>query len=218
MVSPYSTTLPVTDGNHILWVFANDSSGNWASRSYTFITDDTPPSVSVTGIYNQTKVNRTLNIVTVAVDVNDITIVELLVDNEVISSKEYAPYTFPWDTTIVPDGEHNVTIRVTDEAGNVQVEKYAIVVDNSVVGGNVEGGLDIAQLGLIVVSIGRDCIDCNSCSNRVWIFEEEGWITNRGPTRMAQSSKSITLAGGINYFVAFLLLFVLFFRCNITSY
>ncbi len=37
----HNITLPVGDGQHILHVYANDSSGNWASAIYVFTSDDT---------------------------------------------------------------------------------------------------------------------------------------------------------------------------------
>ncbi|MFX1515138.1 MAG: hypothetical protein ACFFC6_02435, partial [Promethearchaeota archaeon] len=67
-------------------------------------------------------------------------------------SDELAPYSWVWDTTTVDNGEYTVSVRVTDVAGNEYVEHYSIRVANTA-GGGSGGGLDIAQLGIIVVSI-----------------------------------------------------------------
>ena len=108
--------------------------------------------MSVTGLTNETEVSGTINIIAVAVDVNDIEMVEFQIDGNTIESDELAPYSWQWDTTTVSNGEYEISIRVRDIAGNERIESYIIRVDNTG-GGGGEGGLDIAQLGIIVVSI-----------------------------------------------------------------
>jgi hypothetical protein len=43
--SPYDIPIPSPDGWHSIYLFANDSAGNWINSSFTFETDDTPPDI-----------------------------------------------------------------------------------------------------------------------------------------------------------------------------
>jgi hypothetical protein len=40
-------TTPMVDGDHILTIYANDSANNWVMKTFTFVTDDTPPIIEL---------------------------------------------------------------------------------------------------------------------------------------------------------------------------
>ncbi|MHA1966211.1 MAG: SBBP repeat-containing protein [Candidatus Hodarchaeales archaeon] len=54
LTTTYLITTPSGDGEHLLHVYANDEAGNWATKVYTFITDDTPPEIALISPKNRT--------------------------------------------------------------------------------------------------------------------------------------------------------------------
>ncbi|MFX0064876.1 MAG: SBBP repeat-containing protein, partial [Candidatus Hermodarchaeota archaeon] len=45
LAAPYDLSLPSGEGQHVLHVYANDTEEQWASQTYIFTTDCTPPSI-----------------------------------------------------------------------------------------------------------------------------------------------------------------------------
>lgn len=78
------------------------------------------PTISVSPPATSTA-NRTVPLTATVSTVAGVTVtsVEFLVDAAAVGSVNTEPYTIDWDTSTVPDGDHTVTARVTDNLGRV---------------------------------------------------------------------------------------------------
>ena len=128
----WSTPLPSSESVHILYISAQDQAGNWQYWSFTYTTDGTPPTASYSGVsYNEKLVaSKTHIIVVTPSDTHSITHVEFYLDGTQIENKTSPPYKWEWFTTGVKDGDHNITIRIYDIAGNMLEETFTVNVKN----------------------------------------------------------------------------------------
>lgn len=55
--STISTSIPISEGVHILYIYAKDPAGNWMVKKFYFRTDNTPPSITLNGITNNSIVD-----------------------------------------------------------------------------------------------------------------------------------------------------------------
>ena len=160
--SPYETTLLAGDGPHVLRVFVTDLAGNWATLKFVFTTDDTPPTAAFSGISEFITVKEIHTITVMPEDVTGIERVEFLLDGTPVYSASSPPYIWTWDTTSVSDGDHIVTIRVFDIAGNIYDQTFTVKVSNVVSANDKYWGFTLQQwaaiatiLGVILASIIR---------------------------------------------------------------
>jgi hypothetical protein len=116
------------NGDVTITFTATDNVGNIATIQYTFFEDNTLPSVSITGIQDQSTVNGTFNITAGASDNFGIVSVEFEVDNVSVYFDTLEPYTWSWDTTTVSYGAHNMSIHIVDLAGNVNTKIFNVTV------------------------------------------------------------------------------------------
>jgi hypothetical protein len=130
---PYSwhwNSTSLADGTHTLQARAYDAAGNVGSSSVVAVTvsngspapppgDTQAPTVSLTTPAGGATVNGTVSVAAAASDDTGVSNVELLVDGAVAGSDSASPYTWPWDTTNLPDGTHTLAARAYDAAGNV---------------------------------------------------------------------------------------------------
>jgi hypothetical protein len=89
-----------------------------------------PPAVTITQPGDGGEVWGT---VTIAADVTDdgsVSEVEFLLDGSAIGTDSSYPYEFAWDSTEVADGEHTITARATDDAGETGSDSVTVHVDN----------------------------------------------------------------------------------------
>ena len=122
------------DGKHVFEVRALDRAGNAdpsaARRSFTV--DTAAPQARLTAPTDGKLVNGEVELTAEASDDGGIKRVQFLVDGEVVDSDLSGPYEFGWDSVLVEDGEHEIGVRVTDEAGNTATSAPAGVrVDNT---------------------------------------------------------------------------------------
>lgn len=94
--------------------------------------DTTAPAVNLTAPAAGARVGGTVAVSLEATDDVAVAGVELLVDGAVVGSAGSAPATVNWDSTSVPDGNHDLVARATDAAGNVGASApVAVTVDNT---------------------------------------------------------------------------------------
>ncbi|MHA2363217.1 MAG: DUF7948 domain-containing protein [Candidatus Hodarchaeales archaeon] len=124
---PYSQLAPITETTHYLHLFAHDNIGNWANQTFVFITDDTPPIISLnnsnngTTLHSGTILNISLN------EINNVTQSMYNWDgNQNASFSVYGDIITP-----IVDVYHNLTVFVQDEAGNWAVSRYVFVTDDN---------------------------------------------------------------------------------------
>lgn len=106
--------------------------------------DTTPPSVSVTNPSVKDTVSGTIDVQANASDgETGIDRVEFYVDNQLLGADYSEPYSYSWDTTANPEGDHDVKVIAYDGAGNSAEGKiWPVYVDNmlpSVIGTTAVG-------------------------------------------------------------------------------
>nr|HEX4317278.1 Ig-like domain-containing protein [Kofleriaceae bacterium] len=113
----------LADAAHTFEVLATDAAGNTGTASTGFTVDTTPPVVTITSA----PTNPTNNpIATVGFTVTGATAVACEVD-----AGGFAACTSPVTTAKLADGSHTVTVRGTDEVGNIGTAAATFVVDTS---------------------------------------------------------------------------------------
>ncbi|SDH76495.1 Outer membrane protein assembly factor BamB, contains PQQ-like beta-propeller repeat [Fervidobacterium changbaicum] len=99
--------------------------------SCTPMTDNTPPSVSITSPTNNSYVSGTISVVVDATDANGISKVEFYVNTTKVSEKTTAPYTFNLNTTSYSDGQYTLKAVAYDRAGNTKEASVSVKIDNT---------------------------------------------------------------------------------------
>jgi hypothetical protein len=119
-----------TNGQKILVVSAdgsvrqgpNEVAAAGLPRSFTI--DDQPldasaPTTSVTAPVEGAVVSLVTTVMAVASDDVGVVKVEFCIDGGLMSVDTSSPYSWSWDTTVVPNGVHSVSSKAYDAAGNV---------------------------------------------------------------------------------------------------
>lgn len=152
--------LPTPDGSHQLNIKAIDYASNNQNNSFSFITDDTPPTAEIHGITDYSTVSGIKSIRVVPYDDNDIDYVAFYIDNQLLkkeTTSTVSGYVWNWKTKDAVNGEHLVSIEVVDEAGNEFSKTFTITVDNPVENGEltdeIDPGLVLGVATAIVIPI-----------------------------------------------------------------
>jgi len=114
-----------------------DNAGNWvvddndsSYYSYTVI-DSTDPALEITNPNDGDVVN---DIVTISMTASDpgsgIARIEVFIDGTEVGEITSAPFTFNWNTTLVLNGAHDITVTVYDNAGNEGSQTISVTVNN----------------------------------------------------------------------------------------
>ena len=83
--------------------------------------DVTAPDVSITSPSNSATVSGSVNINATATDNVGVTKVEIMVDGSVVATLNSSPYAKTIDTTTLADGNHTISAKAYDAAGNTAV-------------------------------------------------------------------------------------------------
>jgi hypothetical protein len=126
---------PSTEGEYILTIYAVDDATNWATETFSFIIDGTPPKPSIVGIIEGVEYFNTRQIhILDALNENDYERVEIYVDGIVVYNETEEPFSWDWVTNDFENGRHVVQIVVYDKAGNKFTKTYNVSIDNSTQG------------------------------------------------------------------------------------
>jgi hypothetical protein len=130
--APYAVNWDTTasaQGSHSLTAKAYDTIGNVGqSSSRTVTVDNTAPSVAITSPANGASVFLSTTIQVAASDSHtSVTQVVFYDGSTVIGTDTTAPYSVTWNTTLVSRGQHTLTARAQDAAGNVQTSPPIVV-------------------------------------------------------------------------------------------
>ncbi|MFO0724162.1 MAG: PHB depolymerase family esterase [Myxococcota bacterium] len=128
--APYAFTwnaAGATAGSHAISARAIDAAGNQATDADTMVTiemmmnpgDTTPPTVHVTSPSSGDTISGIITAKADATDDVGVLQVLLFMDDTLLGSDYHAPYEFLWDTSQFPEGEHTITARAFDAAGNL---------------------------------------------------------------------------------------------------
>lgn len=122
------TTLRV-DGSLLLEVTVIDSAGNQSTADVTITVDNTVPTYGLVTPVDAESVSGTIQVHGKGADANFASL-RLLVDGVEIGTSTTSPLVVPFDTTTRLDGEMNVTVIITDYAGNESSADALVIVDN----------------------------------------------------------------------------------------
>jgi hypothetical protein len=138
ITAPYSvswTTTTATNGNHTLTAKARDAAGNSTTSSAIVVNvsnDSQAPTVNITSPAAGT-VSGTLNIDANASDNIGVAGVQFLLDGANFGAEDIAaPYSVPWNTTTATNGNHTLTARARDAAGNSTTSAIVSVSVNNI--------------------------------------------------------------------------------------
>jgi hypothetical protein len=138
--SPYTiswNTTTVADGSHTLTARARDAAGNTTTSAGVVVTvqnnppDIQPPTVSITAPAAG-NVSGTISVTASAADDVGVAGVQFLLDGANLGTEDIAsPYSISWNTTTVTNGNHTLTARARDAAGNTTTSvPVAVTVNN----------------------------------------------------------------------------------------
>lgn len=115
-----NTTLTnLTDGEHTVFVYANDTLNNTNQANITFTVDTIPPNITIHSPANQIYSNETILINATAEDLH-LESVWFIHNNETISIPSEVNFT---------EGQHTVIIYANDSAGNINQTNVTFSVD-----------------------------------------------------------------------------------------
>ncbi|HEY6504384.1 MAG TPA: Ig-like domain-containing protein [Chitinophagaceae bacterium] len=134
---PYSVswnTAGVSNGSHTLSARARDAAGNFENAVGVIVIVDNDiegPSVSITAPAAG-NVSGAINVTANASDNVGVTGVQFLLDGANLGSEDLTvPYSVSWNTLTAANGNHTLTARARDAAGNITVSSGVVVVVNN---------------------------------------------------------------------------------------
>jgi hypothetical protein len=139
--APYNlawNTTTVPDGIHWLAAQTKDSTGIIGTSEVAMVTVNNAagsgPIVQLTDPTANSILSATVTLYATVASSQPITSVEFFVDNGAVpvGTATASPYMISWNTTVVPDGSHVITVKATDSLGNVSNSApVTVTVDNS---------------------------------------------------------------------------------------
>ncbi|MHA1781228.1 MAG: Ig-like domain-containing protein [Candidatus Thorarchaeota archaeon] len=127
--SPYDvTTTGLSEGSHTLHVYAQDAAGNWASEDYTFVIDDTAPTITLDSPADGSEIQSGTTIELSVTD--DHTLAQVLYNWDGSSNATLSP---PYDvsTAGLSEASHTLHVYACDAAGNWVETTYSFVIDDT---------------------------------------------------------------------------------------
>jgi hypothetical protein len=141
IVAPYSVswnTTTATNGTHNITAKARDAAGNITTSSLVAVNvnnfvDVEGPSVNITAPAAG-NVLGTINVTANAADNVAVSGVQFLLDGANLGAEDItAPYSVSWNTTTTSNGNHSITARARDAAGNITTSAAVAVTVNNFV-------------------------------------------------------------------------------------
>jgi hypothetical protein len=139
---PYAATLDSTkqtNGNHTLTAKAYDAAGNVAPSPGIAVTvnntvaDTTNPTVSISAPTANATISGSLAFIQATASDNVmVTKVEFYMDGTLLGTDTTTPYSFSLNTTLYPNGTHNLTAKAFDSSNNSKVSSAVTVTINNV--------------------------------------------------------------------------------------
>ncbi len=121
----------VSDGDHEIIAYANDTAGNMGSYRIIVTVDNTAPDVSISQPENNSVVADTVTIQLFSNDEHPNT-TWLTIDGSIVQSwSGSGSFTYSWDTTSVTDGSHEIMAYANDTVGNQASYRIIVTVDNT---------------------------------------------------------------------------------------
>ena len=126
-------TTAATNGPHTLTVIAREPSGvsgqasvNVSVTNYTL----TPPTVSISTPANVSTVAGLVPVQGSATDSVAVVSIQLVVDATPSATTSSSPFSFNWNSSLASNGNHTLTVKASDAAGNVGQASTTVQVSN----------------------------------------------------------------------------------------
>ena len=122
---PYQTQLPSGEGTHRLHVYANDTAGHEVTQTFSFITDDIDPNISL-----ETPINNTSHNSGTLIDLS-VTEIHLDVLRYYWDTGPYQQLEPPYQTPLpAGEGMHTLYLQAIDSAGNGKTSVFVFRTDD----------------------------------------------------------------------------------------
>jgi hypothetical protein len=123
--APYSLMSRTSEAGHYLFIYANDTSNNWASSVYYFITDATAPTILLTSPEDG---SASPSGTAVNVTVTDLHLESVLYNWDGSTNETWSE---PYETTVASgEGPHSLNVYANDSAGNWGKAVFSLVTDD----------------------------------------------------------------------------------------
>ncbi len=118
-------TRTVDDGVYTINATAFDQSGKWTDADpIIFRVDNTPPDLKILSPLNSEYISGEIWINVSVEDTFNYTV------KYTVDDSGWVPIENPFNTTLVSDNEHMITVRVVDDAGHITDRAVTVIVDN----------------------------------------------------------------------------------------
>ncbi|TFG29091.1 hypothetical protein EU527_16415 [Candidatus Thorarchaeota archaeon] len=122
---PYDLMARTSEVAHTLYVYANDTSNNWAAAVFVFISDSTIPEISL-----NTPINDSIYL---SGEIINVTVTDKYLDSVLYSWDFESNVTWnqPYSTPLISgDGEHSFLVYANDTAGNWAKQQFIFITDD----------------------------------------------------------------------------------------
>ena len=132
----WNTLLFPEDEDHLITIIVSDFNNNnfenglsVTVNNYPFPEDDNIyPFASIINPVSGQSISDTISVIGFAMDNYQVTQVQFLIDNEIVSTLNDTPYTFQWNTIeLENNSEHVLIMTAEDQAGNITTAQPVLV-------------------------------------------------------------------------------------------
>jgi hypothetical protein len=148
----------VSNGVHTITVNAHDAAGNLGSDSITVTVanETTPPVTSLTAPADGSIVSGTVAITANASDNIGVSKVEFYDNGNLVETDTIAPYSVSWSTVSIANGQHTLSAKAYDAAGNTAMSNRTVTVQN--ISFSPQGPFRWQVTGMTIMDEGKNAI------------------------------------------------------------
>ena len=194
-------TTAQTDGEYDLRVVTTDNAGNtFTSPAITVRVDNTLPSGSVTAPAAGANLSDTVALTSNSTDIGGSGVASVQFQRSPIGAGTWTNQAASWDTNGVADGQYDLRVVTTDNAGNTFTSAVVTVrVDNTLPTGSLTAPANGAEIGVPPVSLTSNSADTGSGIDTVvfqrspagagtWTATPSTWDTAAGADAVADGT------------------------------
>ena len=132
----WNTLLFAEDEDHLITIIVSDFNNNNFENGLSVTVNNCPfpeddniyPFASIINPVSGQSISDTISVIGFAMDNYQVTQVQFLIDNEIVSTLNDTPYTFQWNTIeLENNSEHVLIMTAEDQAGNITTAQPVLV-------------------------------------------------------------------------------------------